>query len=238
MIYDIPVYYISFSKQHSLEQNLHDVGFNKIHHFKAIDGRKLCPDKLVSNEQISIRTYNDIKTGRRQHSGIPGMGAIGCTMSHAKLWKKCVDDNLDYIVIAEQDLKLNTISKSQLNKINKILQKQNSIFVSPLGKVEKNTITNFWGLHFYIASNGACRELIKNVYPIDVQTDAYISHLDTTRRIHVDGFKVGTQKKHVSDIQDMCIKCMLPHKTHRFVLIFILIIILLLLYKDLYAKKK
>lgn len=231
-IYNIPAYYISFSEQPSLESNLRGVGFTDVNHFNAIDGRKMSSDKLVSQNQISIRTYNDLKTGRRQHSGIPGMGAIGCTMSHAMLWQKCVDDNLDYIVIAEQDLELNTITQSQLLKINNILQKPNSMFISPLGTINRNTITSFWGLHFYIASNGACRELLKSVYPIDVQTDAYISHLDTFGKIHIDGFKVGTQKKHISDIQDMCIKCMLPHKTHRLVIIcFTIIITFLLLYK-------
>ena len=150
-IHYIPVYYISFSKQPSLEQNLRNVGFKDIRHFNAIDGRKLCPNELLSKQQISIRTYNDLHTGRRQHTGIPGMGAIGCTMSHAKLWQKCVDDNLDYIIIAEQDLKLNNITKSQLHKINNILQNKNAIFVSPLGNIKKNNITSFWGLHFYIA---------------------------------------------------------------------------------------
>lgn len=227
-IFNIPLYYISFNYEAKLERNLHEVGFQNINHFKAIDGRKFSLESLLENKIISIRSYKDLLTIREQSSGLPSLGAIGCTMSHCELWKLCVEKNLPYIAIAEADLHLRDITPKIQDKIKEILQKPNSLFVSAY--ITRQKITHFIGTHFYIVSNSACKELIKNAFPIDVQTDAYIAHMDTINKINIEGFSIGAQKRHNSLIQNWCVKCLLPTNTWMYILIgFLLIIIFILL---------
>ena len=108
----IPVYYIGFNKNTKLENNLSGIGFKDVNHFKAIDGRKFVVDDLIENNTITIRSYNDLIFGRHEHAGIPSLGAIGCTLSHLSLWKLCVDFNMPYIIICEDDVFFGTCTLS------------------------------------------------------------------------------------------------------------------------------
>lgn len=207
-IFKIPLYYISFKQNHPLETSLKKQGFDSVNHFKAIDGRKMDLNKLIEDKLITIRSYNDLVEGREQHSGMPSLGAIGCTMSHFTLWNLCLKKDMPYIIIAEDDLWLPNITPEHVKKINNILEKPNSIYVGRNIYKQEKRITFFIGLQFYIVSNGAAKELVKQAYPIDVQTDAYIAHLDTVNKINLDGFDIAEQNYHTSSIQEpTCFKC-------------------------------
>lgn len=233
-IYNTPLYYISFNKEKRLESNLKEVGFTNINHFKAIDGRKMDPLDLINEKKISIRTFHDLNTDRRQHSGIPSLGAIGCTMSHDALWQMCIDEDLPYLIIAEGDLKMKPISDKNYRRIQNIMKNEKSIYVSPHSTIDKNEgITRFTGMHFYIISQSACKELVSSTFPIDVQTDAYISHMDTINKIHIGGFSICSQQIHMSGLQDVCVKCWLPNKSQYYI-----ITVLLLITVYMYSKKK
>jgi GR25 family glycosyltransferase involved in LPS biosynthesis len=103
-IYSIPVYYISFGKNLKLEKLLSEQGFLNINHFEAVDGKKLKPDELKLQRKITFRVYNDLLHNRSENWGIPSLGAIGCTSSHNELWRKCVKENMEHIIIVENDL--------------------------------------------------------------------------------------------------------------------------------------
>ena len=232
-IFNIPVYYISFNYEPKLEKNLREIGFQTVTHFQAIDGRKFSLNSLLEEKIITIRSYNDILTIREQSSGMPSLGAIGCTMSHYELWRLCIEKNLPYIAIAESDLELRKITEEIQDKIKEILKKPNSLFIS--ARITRKKNTHFIGTHFYIVSNSACKELIKNTFPIDVQTDAYIAHMDTIKKINIEGFSIGSQKRHNSLIQNWCVKCVLPTNTWMYILIVFLsitiIVLLVIVYK-------
>jgi hypothetical protein len=225
-IYNIPVFYISFTKKPELEQQLKDIGFSDINHFLAIDGRKRDIDELNKNNLITIRTYKDLKTKRTQHYGLPSLGAVGCTLSHYELWKKCVDE-YDHIVILEDDVDINRkLTQNELEYINECLQEENGGFISNSSNIDDS----FIGTHFYICSKGMCNELVKHAFPIDVQTDFYMDHLSKMDKINVGCKKIFGQKIHPSSIQELCIKCILPDNLYYylfFITIFIIILILL-----------
>jgi GR25 family glycosyltransferase involved in LPS biosynthesis len=212
-IYLFPLYYIGFNRNLILENNLKLHGFKNVNYFEAVDGRIFNIRKLLDNNIITIRSFNDLMLGREEHSGIPSLGAIGCTLSHYMLWKLCIDKNLPYIIILEDDCVLNDIiTTKNLNDIITIISKPNGIFVST-NVYKDNNVTKFIGNHFNIVSKGACKELVKCVFPIDVQTDFYISHLNTIGKINLDGFSIAKQKRHISSIQEYygtCVKCNLP----------------------------
>lgn len=225
-ILNIPLYYISFKPLPQLEQKLKNVGFTKITHFVAVDGRKSTPINLLKNNTITIRSYHDLILGREQHTGMPGLGAIGCTLSHYELWKLCVKNDLPYIIIVEDDVKIASISKTHKHKIAKILQKKNSVFLGT--SVEKDGITRAHGTHFCIISNNAARLLIKYALPIDVQTDHYICHLDSIGLVNLQGIPIAKQAFHFSTTHtNKSIKTYLPINNSFYILFAIFVLFLL-----------
>jgi GR25 family glycosyltransferase involved in LPS biosynthesis len=227
-IYSIPVYYISFGKNLELEKRLIEQGFTNINHFEAIDGKKLKIKELKKKKMITVRTYVDLIKRRGEQWGIPSLGAVGCTLSHNELWKKCVNENMEHIIIAENDLIFKKkFSNEDLEFINDSLrQPKSSFFGSPTYK--HNRMNVIGGTHFCILSKDCCEELSKHVFPIDVQTDVYISYLANIGLIKFNCKHITTQKNHYSLVQTICIKCDLPN-TNLFYYLFIFILLFLLL---------
>lgn len=227
-LYDIPLYYISFHKKPALEQMLRSVGFKNINQFQAIDGRKMDPVSLLKEKTISIKAYNDLITKRSDHSALPSTGAVGCALSHMELWKKCADQ-FEYIVIVEDDLILRAIKKEDEENILAALAEPNGAFISPIfNKIKKGDF--FWGLHLCFISKGAAKALLKTALPIEIQVDAYISHMNNLNYINLQGYPIAKQSAHVSSIQDLCIKCMLPQNltTYAMMLLGLIAIVLIL----------
>ena len=234
-IFNIPLYYISFKKKLILEKDLLEIGFKDINHFTAIDGRKFDPSELLEKNMITIRTYNDLIYGREQHSGMPTIGGIGCTLSHRTLWKLCNDLKLPYIIIVEDDIKFkNPITNKEIENINNILKQPNGMFISS-SNFKKNS-EYFFGLQFCILTNGCARELYKYSLPIDVQTDVYINNINNRGLIKIYSSFIATQSSHTSSIQNWCIKCILPKSIWFYVIIILCIIIIIMLY--IFTRKK
>jgi len=238
-IYDIPLYYINFTKNINLENHLKENGFTNINHFKAINGKKFNPIDLKNNNIITIRSFNDLLNGRDQASGLSGIGCIGCTMSHYMLWKKCIEKNLPYIIIAENDVFLpNKFTNEDIEFIIKTLSKPKSGFFATY-KSMNNNIIKMTGLQFYILSNSACKELVKEAFPIDVQTDHYISNLADRNKINIDAKPISKQKVHLSSVQtSTCVKCMLPSNINFYIYVCIGILLLVLGCFAIYKKYK
>lgn len=227
-IFNMPLYYISFKQKPGLEIALKEQGFTNIHHFKAIDGRKLNVEELKNKNAITIRTYNDLHTQRKEHSGIPSLGSIGCTLSHYELWKKCIKNNYKHIIIVEDDLIFpKKFTDSDISFISNTLSKSKSAFFATTIKKE-NTLIEMTLLHFCIISQDACKELVKYTFPIDVQTDFYISHLATKKLINIDAKPIAQQSKRPTSIQNTCIKCSLPDDESFYIIVTALIVSLLL----------
>lgn len=212
-IFSIPLYYIGFNPSDKIVRHYSDHGFKNINYFKAIDGRKMDPDKLRADNLITIRSYDDLKAGRREHAGMSSMGAIGCTMSHNELWKKCVEENWPYIIIAEDDNHIiRPLSEKNIQDISDALEKPNGIFISAKRHKFDNYDKHFYGLHFYFLTQGACKVLAEYCFPIDVQTDWYIKHLAQQGAVNVEGYNISEQRRGLgnSSIQTTCFTCMLP----------------------------
>lgn len=202
-VYKLPIWYISFKKSEELENMMMSAGFNRPNHFKAVNGKELDLEKVVSQGYVTIRGYNDIKHGRKSHEGLPTKGAIGCTMSHYALWHKCVEEGYSHIIILEDDLILHNNFKEYAPKISEYISQDDSIFiasgVSDMGYNDRYVVT---GLQFYIMSNGACKTAIQQAFPIDIQTDWYLDYLNTLGKVKIYNKNITSQKSHKSNIQD------------------------------------
>ena len=228
-IFSIPLYYISFKKKTDIENHYKKNGFKNVNHFEAIDGRKLNATELLKNGFISIRSYNDLISGRREFSGIPSLGAVGCTLSHYNLWRLCLEKNMPYIIIAEEDNEMyGTLTNNDIKNIKSTLSKDKPLFISSNTKKIENR-NDFFGTNFYIASIDACEELVKKCFPMDVQTDWYLANLSTVGDITLEGYRISKQTTPFgrSSIQQPCITCFLP-KNKTFYFVFILCLIFLI----------
>lgn len=227
ILYNIPLYYISFNKNKNIEDYYKNHGFKNVNHFQAVNGKKLDPKKLLQDNLISVRCYYDLIDGRNEHAGMPGLGGIGCTMSHYTLWKHCVDNNLPYIIITEEDNKFsNDLSEEDEQNIINTISKNRGFFIG--SNIHNNhIIPKFWGTQFCVVRNDTCKVLVDYCFPIDIQTDSYITHLSNMDYINLEGYKLTYQNMHVSSIQNLCVKCMLP-KTYKFYIYIIIFIIILI----------
>jgi hypothetical protein len=238
-IFSFPLYYISFKQSDEIEDHYKAFGFKNVKHFNAVNGRKMDIKKLLDDNIITIRAYDDILSGRTQHSGMTNMGAIGCTLSHYELWNKCVNDNNAFIIITEEDNRMDVkIGPEDIKKISDILGKEKSIMVSTEVKPLYNYKRHFQGLHFYIISKEACKELIKDCFPMDVQTDWYVSHIASQGKINIEGYPVSSQGKHLSSIQDGCMTCdMNKNRKGLFIKFLIFVVVCYIIFKVFFCNK-
>jgi len=229
---DIPLYYIAFRRNSIVEEHYRKHGFKYVYHFPAVNGRKLSIKKMIDDGILSIRSQDDLKYGRSEHSGLPSLGAVGCTLSHFELWTMCVNRNMPYIIIAEEDNRMKRkLTSDDLTFIHETITQMYGVFISSRISItgKNKTKVRFFGTHFYIANQNACRRLAENTFPISVQTDWYMSDLATRNYIQLRGRVLSDQKHDYfwqTSIQDLCITCWLP-RNKWFYIIFILWLIIM-----------
>lgn len=178
-------------------------GFTDINHFEAINGKNVNIEDMYKKGELSLRALFELRSKIRfDHAGLGSLGAIGCALSHYSLWKLCIELDLPYMIICEEDNNIDSISTDNIKLIQEILER-NGMFVS--SKVR--TMKNWGGSYMYFISKDACKTLIKYFYPIDVQLDWYLNYLGKLKSIEIDGFPIskhnpdkpsGTQSSKVS----------------------------------------
>lgn len=75
----------------------------------AVDGATLTDEKIA-------KVFDAKAAAKRFHYDLTA-GEVGCYLSHVKCWEKIIDDNLDYAVILEDDLLLDTQFASVISAI-------------------------------------------------------------------------------------------------------------------------
>lgn len=139
--------------------------------------------KEMSKEEIS-QHYNRKKTYRNLCLDmVPAQ--IGCALSHAMLYKKIIDDNIDVACIFEDDVILPETIKDDLDFIRSKMSKTiPQIFL--LSPVETNGIVEYQSEDFsiekykngffasaYVLNKIAAQSLLKNLYPISNVADCW-----------------------------------------------------------------
>lgn len=233
-IFNIPFYYIGFTPNIQLEKNLKKLGFTDVKYFKAIDAREMNSQELLKKNIISTRAYHDLKNGRSDHIAISSLGTVGCTLSHRELWYIC-SKKLPYIIIAEDDLSLKKINKTDIENIQTSLSQKNGAFIS--AKINKNS--NFmYGAHLYFLTNGAAKKLFEKSLPVSMQTDSYIKHISDIGDINLKGYHISKQNSHVSSTADICVKCDLPKQLSFYIIIVFCILFIIISLFIFYKKYK
>lgn len=151
--------------------------------FDAIKGASLPPfDPAI----MTIGAYRSITCDkeRQSHASLPSMNAVGCALSHSNLWKLVQPGSGMYIFESDAVLKVDPEPHVQ-----KFLQEP-SPHVLFLGLITipqrkhnhttsrvKSLKTAFYGTHGYYITYEGAQLLLRYMFPIEQQIDAYLSDL-------------------------------------------------------------
>ena len=244
-IQSIPIYYISFNKNSYLEKSFALNGLTNINHFQAVNGKKKDLKHLYDSGILSAHSLHTIQNTRCSGIDLNSKGGVGCYLSHLGLWKYAIQNNLPFIMIAEDDFRMRKVKPEKIQSIQNEMDKlysqtPKSLFLMDYHKLnlkysqihsnEFNRIDRFYGFGCYIVSLEACKELVKRALPMSTQVDCFASIMQQNEYIQVYGLKqrwsyfiMDTLN---SSIQDVCVKCILPHHYGYYAAALILFIII------------
>lgn len=189
-----------------------------IKRFEAVRGEDLKEfAKDVKNVGISAQVAL-MSDYRETHFDFPSLNAVGCTLSHVKLWEKLVENKLKGMYIFESDAKCLSIPDlSDFLKTGADILLLGSVGLGDshfepinynrkvgLSKIEKQ----FFQTHaYYITYEGAIKAL-KYVFPLEKQLDAYLSYLSKLGLINIYAYYPNYcyQAPHISSIQTKPVK--------------------------------
>ena len=111
--------------------------FPKMIRVDAINGKELSQETI--QKIVTPRTLFNIGKTRKDHNNIYTYGAIGCYLSHVKIWQKMVDENMSECLIFEDDSIINSAQFDSSEKvISHIYNVRNESYA-----VAKNNNKNF-----------------------------------------------------------------------------------------------
>lgn len=117
---NIPIYVISLDKNLNIDE--YKKYFNNVIVYPAINVKKENAKKFLDKKIISIRAYNDLINGRKDHFAFSGIGAIGLYLTHRKLFQELINNNINTpVLIFEDDCKIDN-TKEFIRKINILIE--------------------------------------------------------------------------------------------------------------------
>ncbi len=166
------------------------------HHFRfervdAVVGKEI---DIQNDKRISIRTKRNIlHQKRRDHEDLDSVGAIGCYLSHAALWKKFLESNEEYCIILEDDallpddfvarfkIAMDSLQKMPLRE-SVLWQLSRPHSVGLRNALEEDTLifTDGWAYDVvcpttgYVLFRKSAQILLENAFPIDGHVDMYM----------------------------------------------------------------
>ena len=163
--------------------------------FDAVYGKDL--DPLYIDKITYPSVQYTMKNGRYTDSNIETLGAIGCYLSHVKLWEVLANSDDDMLLILEDDAIVNNFSAFQINQfLNEIIENDPDWDVIFLGYTKPSPssnadipVTDFvykineitFQTHAYLLSKKGALKLLSKAFPIVDQVDSYMSYMAITR---------------------------------------------------------
>jgi len=223
------------------EMELKNAGFQNYERVSGVDGKLIDSQQLrqiLHPESFNVLGSKSMFVNPRT---ITTLGAVGCTLSHYKIWDKIVQSGMPGFV-AEDDLEFrshttasmpNNIAKydfvvlgfSNLQNFEKKKDDENAVLQPLLNPAQ------FSGTHFYYITPEVAKVFMSFTFPLHYQTDVFLSNcLEELEKRH---FKAAiaapkslvTQSNLETDIQS-------GHNVIQYILLgiagFILLILLLL----------
>ena len=212
----------------------------QIHRFQAVNGRRL---NFLTDRRISTASrLNIMRNDRRTHPEVATLGAIGCTISHATIWRKLVASGAPYAVVMEDDARFDLQLLQKVNELAKEIPQTARVWLlglykpnmirEPLPNSKWSRVHTFTASHAYVITREAAKKFLEQVYPIEMHIDHYMSSMsvlyDIPMVIHEDLFlpfggvlKPGSSTTVVESntsqhTKDGCSACHVPDHLSRF----------------------
>ena len=173
--------------------NLENINYEIV---KAVDKNFLIPNILFVNNILGKTGYNNLSLNiRKNHYEFNTMGAVGCYLSHIKVWLKILKDNVKYGIVYEDDVLFNKNITSNviIEYINKLPDNWHILLLNK-NKVKMHKINNipdlykvdrFLCTHSYVINSNIIHYLVENILPINQQIDFKLSCLATNNLVNI-----------------------------------------------------
>ena len=198
---DVKMYYINLDKNQKRNENMKSIikkyGFSNYERVPAILTKS---DEQVNlyKDQISEKAYqtlmeNNKNRSRTRHSQLTN-GAIGCFLSHMKIYKDIVDKNIPYAIIFEDDVGFELDNKKFWDCLSNIdFPKDTDIVLlnciphesKCVGNEKLKKIHFFFGTWFYLITNQGAKKALKNLLPMNEQIDFKLSILSYFGKLNI-----------------------------------------------------
>lgn len=220
---NIPVYYINLENNKDrniyMQTMLNTYNFTNITRISAIDTRKI--ETIIEYKNMVVPDiFHDLEIANRdgcvkEHKSLRN-GAIGCYLSHLKIYEDIVKQNVPFALVLEDDCKiLLPVEKFWSIISNIIFPSDCDIFLldSKLYDYENYNsnlykVYYFFRTHSYIITLNGSKKMIDKLLPIDMQLDSKISLLNYTKAIvtYQSKMLLTMQSGFKSDIQNLLCK--------------------------------
>jgi GR25 family glycosyltransferase involved in LPS biosynthesis len=166
----------------------------------AVDARSF-GDQIYEMPGLSLLTAHNIRERtRRSHYEIDAPGAIGCSLSHFKVWKQLLSSSAPAIIVFEDDAELPLNLKPQLQQVIAelpfaangssgwdLVQFQLTTYgkgvtgCSPREGLAApwQHCTGLMGTYGYMVSRRGAERLLSRAYPIEMHVDAYMAYMSS-----------------------------------------------------------
>lgn len=190
-------------------------GFTNITRIPAVDTRKIDNIELVKNFIEPNAYYTLIKNitikRRKSHRELT-KGAVGCYLSHLKIYNKIVEQNIPYAIIFEDDckfvdspdnfwIKMNSIqipTDAHIFLFDAIIHEFN-IYNCPYINVCQ--VNFFFCTHFYLITLMGAKIALANLLPIECQIDSKLSMLAYANIINIYAYNGNKFAKQDNNFQ-------------------------------------
>lgn len=177
--------------------------------FNAIDGSNLDVEKCPLSELARAELQQLETTGFRTKHYQLTKGAIGCYLSHVKIWEHILKNEYDTCLIFEDDAQVPVDLNKKIHDEIKYFPSDWDIIL--YGYVCKkcmrfenyNEVERFMLTHCYIIKRSAIVKIMKSntLFPITQQIDALMSELSSIVNIYTAKDKLVPQFNSRTDIQ-------------------------------------
>jgi len=177
--------------------------------FDAIDGSKLDVDSVSLSELAKAELQQLETTGFRTKHYQLTKGAIGCYLSHVKIWENILKNKYNNVLIFEDDAKIPDDLNAKIYEHMKYIPNDWDIVL--FGYICKKCrkyesyyeVERFMLTHCYMINRNAIIKIMNSntLFPITQQIDALMSELSSILNIYSVKDKVVKQFSSRTDIQ-------------------------------------
>lgn len=191
-LFEYPVYVINLDRRpdrwQQISKMLRASGFQNIYRIPAIDGKKI--DTTQIQTLVDPAVFKTLGKKRNQDEDLGSVGAIGCYLSHYKVWRTIVESGKPGIVIEDDLLVIPSLNKFEIvGQPEKFLRGYDIVLLANLAlrdKTKRNFKVGkfgvypydgmFFGLHFYyLTPQGALKFLNSpDIFPLKYQVDSFM----------------------------------------------------------------